>query len=251
MVNARESKSAREKAAQMRAEAARKEGRRRAIAIVSAVIAVIVVAVGAGIVIQLARHDQQAKVDAATAPPQHVTNGGFQVGQSTAKATVEVWEDFQCPACQNFESLDAAQLTAWAADGTIKLEYHPVAILDRMSSTNYSSRALNAAAAVLNVDPAAFVKFHSLLYANQPPENGTGLTDAQLIDYAVQAGVQRADVESAITGLKYAGWVAKVTDEFSSVKHFTGTPTIVINGKVLDDYSPDKLKAAVLAAAKG
>jgi protein-disulfide isomerase len=251
MVNARQAKTAREKAAAMRAEAARQEARRRALTIASAVVAAIIVAVGTGILIQTARHNEQAKIQAASAPPANLTNGALLVGKPSAKATVEIWEDFQCPACKNFETLNGAQLAAWAADGTAKIEYHPVAILDHQSSTEYSTRALNAAAAVINVDPKAFVKFHSLLYANQPEEGGSGLPDSQLIDYAVQAGVQRTAVESAITNRKYAGWVTKVTDEFSSVKHFTATPTIVINGKAIKDYAPTSLKAAVDAAQKG
>jgi len=249
MVNARQAKSAREKA-EMRAEAARREARGRAIAIVSAVVAVIVIAVGAGIIIQIAKHNQDTKTQAATAPPGNLTNDGFVVGNSNAKVTIQIWEDFQCPACKNFESLNATQLAKWAADGTAKLEYHPVAILDRYSSTNYSTRALNAAAAVIDIKPSAFVAFHTLLYQNQPAENSAGLTDAQLIDYAVQAGVDRATVQSAISGQKYKAWTQKVTDLFSQ-KGFTGTPTLLVNGKQLDDYSVAKVTAAVQAAAKG
>ena len=60
------------------------------------------------------------------------------------------------------------------ADGKIKVDYHMVAFLDRASTTNYSSRALNAAMAVLSTaGPDAFLKFHSLAYANQP-EEGVG-----------------------------------------------------------------------------
>jgi protein-disulfide isomerase len=250
MVNARQAKTAREKAAEMRAEAARRESRNRAIAIVAAVIAVIVVAVGAGIIIQVAKHNQDVKTAAATAPPANLTDGGFVIGNANAKVTVEVYEDFQCPACQNFESLDGKQLAAWAADGTVKLVYRPVAILDHQSSTNYSTRALNALAAVINAKPAAFAKFHQLLFDNQPPEGGSGLPDSQLIDYAVQAGVDKAAVESAITTQKYQTWTQKVSDDFSK-KGFNSTPTILINGKQLKDYAPDKLKAEIEAAKKG
>jgi protein-disulfide isomerase len=251
MVNARQAKSAREKAAEMRAEAARREARGRAIAIVSAVVAAIVIAVGAGIIIQIAKHNQDAKTQAATAPPANLTNDGFVVGKADAKVTIQIWEDFQCPACQNFESLNATQLAKWAADGTAKVEYHPVAILDRYSTTSYSTRALNAAAAVIDSKPSVFVAFHALLYQNQPAENSAGLTDAQLVDYAVQAGADKTAVESAVTSQKFKSWTVTATDQFSK-KGFTGTPTVVVNGKQLgDDHSAAKLKAAVDAAAKG
>ena len=259
MVNARQAKTAREKAAAMRAESARKEARSRAIAIVAAVIAVIVVAVIAGIIIQMAKHNQDEKVAAATAPPANLTNDGFLVGKAGAKVTIEVWEDFLCPACQNFEKLNAGQLKKWTEDGTAKIEYHPVAILDHQSTTNYSTRALNAFAAVINAKPDAFETFHALLFENQPPEGGSGLPDSQLIDYAVQAGVDRAVVESAVTSLKFKGWTQKVTNGFSQ-KGYTGTPTLLVNGKKVTtlvngkevaDYSPDNLKTYVDAAAKG
>ena len=250
MTNARQAKSAREKAAEMRAEAARQEARRRAIAVVAAVAAVLVLFVGAGVLIAYARHNQQVKTEAASQPPANLVDGAMAVGNAKAKVTIQMYEDFQCPVCKDFEQANAAQLAAWAADGTARLEYHPVAILDRYSSTNYSTRALNAAAAVFNVDPALFVKYHSLLYANQPAENSAGLPDSQLIDLAVQAGAQRTAIESPITTEKYKGWTLKVTDDFS-VKGLTGTPTVIVNGKQLADWSPAKLKAAVLAAAKG
>lgn len=250
MVNARQAKTAREKAAEMRAESARKEARGRAIAIVAAVIAVIVVAVGAGVIIQMAKHNQDEKIAAATAPPANLTNDGFLVGKADAKVTIEVWADFLCPACNNFEMLNAGQLKKWAEDGTVKVEYHPVAILDHQSTTDYSTRALNAFAVVINAKPDAVEKFYTLLFENQPPEGGPGLPDSQLIDYAVQTGVDRVVVESAVTSLKYKRWTQKVTNTFSE-KGYTGTPTILVNGKKIDDYSPDKLKAAVDAAAKG
>jgi protein-disulfide isomerase len=272
MVNARQAKSAREKAAAMRAETARQESRRRTITIVSAVVAVIVVAVGAGVLIQTARHNQEMKQQAATAPPANLTNGGFLVDASSttptasgtagatpsakpaAKVTIETWEDFQCPACQQFEKENADQIAQWVADGTVKIMYHPVAILDRSSTTNYSTRSLNAAAAVINTAPESFLKFHKLLFDNQPPEGGDGLPDSQLIDYAVQAGAKRADVEPAVTGQKYLGWTAKVSDSFD--QRFTkpnkraGTPTVLVNGTQVADWGKDQFKAAVEAAAK-
>jgi protein-disulfide isomerase len=250
MTNARQAKTAREKAAEMRAQAARQEARRRATTIVAAVAAVLVVFVGVGVLIAFANHQKQAKADAASQPPANLVDGSMAVGNAKAKVTIKLYEDFQCPICKDFEKANADQLATWAADGTIRLEYHPVAILDRASTTNYSTRALNAAAAVFSIDPQLFVKYHSLLYDNQPAEGSAGLPDSKLISLAVQAGVQQSAVESAITTEKYKGWTVQVTDQFSK-DGLTGTPTIIVNGKQLSDWSPDKLKAAVLAAAKG
>jgi protein-disulfide isomerase len=245
MTNARQARTAREKAAQMRAEAARKEARQRAVAIIGAVTGVIAIVIAAGVLILTAQHDKQAKVDAAVAPPANLTNSGMLVGSAGAKVTLEIWEDFQCPACKQFEEANRAQIEAWVADGTVKVEYHPVAILDRYSSTEYSSRSLNAFAAVINTTPAAAEKYHDLLYTNQPPENSAGLTDAKLIELAVQAGAKEADISAAITGQKFRGWTQTVTDQFSK-KGYNGTPTIVVNGKQVEDWS--KLKEAVTAA---
>ena len=57
----------------------------------------------------------------------------------------------------------------------MQAHYHPMAFLDTATNNRYSTRALNAAAAVLDAaGPTAFQKFHDLLYANQPPETATG-----------------------------------------------------------------------------
>jgi protein-disulfide isomerase len=251
MTNARQARSAREKAAEMRAEAARKESRRLAILVISLVTAAIVVIVGAGAVILIARQNKIDTVAKAAAPPANLVDSGIQIGQANAKVKIEIYEDFQCPFCMNFEKESRAQIKAWVADGTAKVIYHPVAILDRGSSTNYSTRSLNAAAVVINTDPTKFTTFHDLLFDNQPAEGGAGLPDSSLIDFAVKAGLTSDQVSAPITSLKYQGWSVTVTEAFSK-KGFTGTPTVVVNGKQLgDDHSAAKLKAAVDAAAKG
>ena len=82
-----------------------------------------------------------------------------------------------------------SQIQDAIADGKVKVDYHMVAFLDRSSTTNYSSRALNAAMAVLSTaGPDAFLKFHTIAYENQPAEGSAGVPDSTLIDWAVQSG---------------------------------------------------------------
>jgi protein-disulfide isomerase len=127
-----------------------------------------------------------------------------------------------------------------------------VAFLDRSSSTRYSSRALNAAAVVLDTaGPQVFLKYHNLLYAHQPAEGSAGLTDQQLIDYAVQSGADRSAVTAPIDNDIYAQWVLNATDQMSK-NHVSGTPTVFINGKLQGGSppSPQVAATAVLAATK-
>jgi protein-disulfide isomerase len=235
MVNARQARNAREKAAQMRAEAARKEARRRAGVIAAAIAAAMVIIVGSGILLLTAQHNKEAAAQEAVAPPANSVDGGMQIGSSNAKVTIEVWEDFQCPACAVFEAQYASQFNTWVSDGTAKIVYHPVAILNRYSSTEYSTRSLNAFAAVLNADPVAAEKYHELLFANQPPENTAGLPDEALLQFAEQVGISRDTIQAAVQTVQYRGWTEIVTDDFSK-KGFTGTPTIVVNGKEISDW---------------
>ncbi|HEX8498550.1 MAG TPA: thioredoxin domain-containing protein, partial [Actinomycetales bacterium] len=169
----------------------------------------------------------------------------FVVGKATAPVTVTVYEDFQCPACRDFESLSGATLAGFVADGTVKVEYRPVAILDRFSSTEYSSRALNAAGCVIAAAPQQFTRFHSLLFANQPAESSAGLDDARLTALGQQVG---ARIGTCVTDQTYSGWAARVTDQ-ASKDGLAGTPTVQVDGVPVASPTPEALTAAIRAAA--
>jgi protein-disulfide isomerase len=235
MTNARQARTAREKAAKMRAEAERRQARQRATAIGATVAALIVIVVGVGVLVITTRQEQKV----VTAPT-NLTDGGLLLGNPEAPITVDVYEDFICPACKEFQGLYAEQFTAWTSDGSVKIVYRPVAILDDHSTTNYSTRALNAFAAVLDTSPDAAQAYYDLLMESQPDQRGPGLGDDVLLDLAEQAGADRAAVEPAIASLKFRDWT-KEQNEYLS-KNFqengkVGTPTVVVDGEKLPGWS--------------
>lgn len=137
--------------------------------------------------------------------------------------------DFQCPGCRAFEAQDGPFLKKSLSDGDISIEYHPIAFLDPMSSTEYSSRALNAAMCVLDDKGVkAYAKMHDILYESQPEENSAGLPDSQLIKFAEQSGAD--DLSSCIKSRKFGPWVKKATEASRQAK-IGSTPTIRIDGK--------------------
>ena len=115
-----------------------------------------------------------------------------------------------------------------------------------MYSTNrYSSRSLNAAACVVDSTPAAFPAFHDTLFAAQPAEGGSGLSDIRLTELAEQAGAP--GVGSCIAGERYAGWARSTTDAASRAGA-NSTPTILVDGTPLREWTDEALRTAVTAA---
>jgi protein-disulfide isomerase len=177
--------------------------------------------------------------------PANATATGVNVGQPSAKATIDVYLDFQCPVCKAYEAQSGATIQQMVDDGQAKVVYHPLAFLDRMSSTQYSTRAAQASGCAS--DASVFQPFLKLLYDNQPPENGEGLPDTQLVAYLKQAGAT-GDVATCVNDNKYAAWTKGVTDAASKAG-VNATPTIKVNGQQVDNTDA-ALRQAVAAAQK-
>ncbi|MCZ2830501.1 thioredoxin domain-containing protein [Modestobacter sp. VKM Ac-2986] len=208
--------------------------------------AVLVVALVAVVLVQTHR----TSTDAAASPPNTVDGYAFAVGPADAPVTVDVYEDFQCPACAQLEQTSGDTLASLVDVGTVQVRYHGMAFLDQASTTDYSTRALNAAAVVAESGTDAYRAFHDLLFADQPAEGTAGLSDDQLVEHAAQAGAVGAGVESGIRDLRYGDWVAAATEQ-ASKDGVSGTPTVLVDGRQLEgaELTPAGITAAVQAAA--
>jgi protein-disulfide isomerase len=233
------------KAAMMRAKAAKAEARRRLLIVGASVLAIMGVVIAGFVIVQNARRDTAT---ASTANPANLgPSNSITVGQSSAPATVVIYEDFLCPFCNMFEQANASQFDAWVKAGTVKIEYRPIAFLDSKSSDAYSTRALNAVGALINSTPSAFPAYHKALFANQPEEGGPGLTDQKLIDLAVAAGAPKAAMTEAVNEQTFKSWTVRAT-ESASKDGVNSTPTVLVNGKKIGDMDAAAVKAAVDAA---
>ncbi len=242
--NSRQSKTER---AQALIRAQQRKERIRNTTIIGAVVVAVLIVLGIGFFAQSSR-DKTGQV-AKDVPGNLTGRYSVTIGKASAPVTIKLYEDLQCPICREFEAATGTQVRDAIAAGKIKVDYHMVAFLDQASTTNYSSRALNAAMVVLDTTgPDAFLKFHTLLYDNQPAEGSAGLSDQQLIDYAVQAGADRSQVTTPIEDNRYHQWVLNATDQMSK-DNVTGTPTVYINGKNQGN-DPQAAAQALLAAIK-
>jgi protein-disulfide isomerase len=239
---------ARERAAALAREQQQKERRRRVVIQVGIGLAIFAVVIGTTFALLSARDDQlRESASRGPTPAQVDDNGSFAVGNPSAPVTVQVVEDFQCPICKQFEAASGSLLAEYAAGDDVKVEYRGIAFLDRMSSTRYSSRALNASACVMPEGQKVWQDFHRSMFEQQPPEGSSGLPDSALVDIATSAGADESAVRPCIEDEKYAGWVTRTTLQ-SSDDGIDGTPTVFVDGKKLDSVDPDSLRAAVAAA---
>ncbi len=230
MANKSRQQSKTERAQSLMREQQRKE-RTRNLMVVGAV--VVAIAIIAGVMFWVSnKSDTTGQAVDAGGTPQNLTGDySVTIGKSSAPTTIKVYEDLQCPICKSFEQVAGTQVQQGIADGKVKVDYHMVAFLDHESTTKYSSRALNAAMAVLSTaGPDAFLKFHTIAYQNQPAEGSAGVPDSTLVDWAVQAGADKSAVTPLINDDQYHQWVVNATDQMSK-DDVTGTPTIFINGK--------------------
>ena len=178
--------------------------------------------------------------------PADATAAGDGIVTGDGPVTVDAYIDFLCPYCREFELSAEDTLNAMIADGQIRLAYHPMSFLDEASTTRYSSRA--AAASGCASDGGKFREYLRALFASQPPEGGPGLSDAELIELGIGAGLADPAFSSCVLAGRYLDWPPYVT-ELAAAAGVSGTPTVLVAGDPVA-AEPRAIAAAVAAAAR-
>ena len=251
--------AAREKARELR-EAQKKRERRNKFLLVGGVTVAVILVIGLviGVVVQNMK-------PAGPGPANMASNGILLTGVDGVVTPVEtkslpadadpipteqddsgtvannvVYVDYLCPFCGQFETTNGDTIRTMVEQGAATLETHPLAILTNKSAgTQYSLRAANAAACVADTSPESFFDFNALLFANQPEEGTTGLTNDEIKGFVKEAGASSVGtIESCIDSKEFFGWVNNATERAltqpvpnSDLESIKGTPTVLVNGK--------------------
>lgn len=264
MVNERQERAAR--AEQMRKDREKADKRQRnviTIGIITAVVALIVVAAFA-----VNAANDKRRPNTELIPPAGATKdfgivyGPTGIGAKPAKDMVRVviYEDLQCPVCRMFEAASGKFLQSAVKQGDIEVEYRFVAFLDDLgrSQNKYSHRASNAVLCARESGDKEFKITHDILYLNQPEENTLGPDDNTLVDRVIAAGVPKAKAEECVLKHKYVPWINAATKAMGQHK-VKGTPSIWVAGKEVKGKTADgqetiastaDLQAAIDAAKK-
>ena len=162
----------------------------------------------------------QAPVAAYFPPPAELAVGRG-LGLTTAPVTLEVWTDFQCPACglwTNGDSLESKLYEKYVKDGKLRIEHRFFAFLGEESFTS-------AVGAVCADKQDKFWAYHAYLFANQSGENGGAFSAPRLRILAEAAGLNLTAWDSCIADPAVRAEV-EAESAAASAAGVTGTPTL-------------------------
>ena len=170
----------------------------------------------------------------------------------TGSTVVDLYIDPMCPFCGQFDIANGDTLAALVDDGSITMRLHALTFLDHTSQgTEYSTRASAALTCEAAINPESTLDYLAALFANQPAEGTTGLSDDELV--ALSGG--GSSIAECVTDERYHTWSQQNTEAAlngpipgAEIASIQGTPTVLIDGSQyngpIDD--PQALADAIL-----
>jgi protein-disulfide isomerase len=189
-----------------------------------------------------------AKIPAAVS-----ANDGYGVVLNpNATPRLDIYLDYQCPICKNFEIINGGYISEIAASGKAKVVVHPMTFIGAES-------ILAANAAACAADEGKFLDMNMALFQNQSGSENSGLwTGDYMKRLGNSIGLKSKSFENCVTDGTYVDWTKNVA-KASADANVNSTPTVKINGKEIyrkktnsdpkDEYmDPVQFKAALAAA---
>jgi protein-disulfide isomerase len=219
-------------------------------------IAILVVAAGALVVVGLVifaslRENLTPVGEIKTAVPvERPQADGKSLGDPNAPVVIEVWEDFQCPACRDFSAqIEPEVVKNLVATGKARYVFRQYPFIDANSATKESHQAANASMCAL--EQGRFWDYHDIVFANWNGENTGALTDKRLTAFAQTIGLDMTQFNTCFKANKYKDQIEQdFTD--GTKAGVQGTPSVFVNGQIVrPGYIPsyDDIVQAVSAAS--
>ncbi|TDQ48522.1 DsbA family protein [Actinorugispora endophytica] len=183
-------KANRERLRQERIKEQKRAKRNKLLAVIGAAVAVVALVVGGGYLVMRLQEGSSSGFEGATAPQTLQQDGSVVMAADGARApVVEVYADYQCPACRNFEQTNSDTLKQLAADGRAIVHLRPVSIFAAQPDPISSNSLRGGAAARAAADHGRFVEYNDVLFENQPAEGSEGFSVEDLTAWGEEVGI--------------------------------------------------------------
>ncbi len=158
---------------------------------------------------------------------------GRALGKADAPVTLEVWSDYQCPACGQFaELVEPALIRDYVVPGTLRIIDHDAAFQGARVGASYDESVEAGAGARCSADQGKYWAFHDWLFANQVGENQGAFRDERLRAIATAAGLDVVAWDACrATGEQQAAVRAETQEAVTM--GVSATPTMYLNGQAI------------------
>ena len=183
-------------------------------------------------------------------PKEHPLADGKAMGDPNAPVVIEVYEDFQCPACQVFtQDVEAALIESdYITSGQVYYVFRQYPFIDNNVLAKESDQAANASMCAM--EQGRFWDYHDMLYANQQGENKGAFNDKRLLTFAEALGLDMSAFKQCFDENRYEEQINQDFEQGLQL-NVTGTPMVFVNGiPVSPGYVPtyEEIEQAILAA---
>jgi protein-disulfide isomerase len=169
------------------------------------------------------------------------------VGSPDAKLTVQLWEDFLCPSCQQFAQTIKPQLFAnYVNSGQVRVEYHYFPLQQHEPGATMSALAAECAA-----DQGMFWPYHDRVFQMARVDQQRAVQFDNLVEYAGGMGMDQNAFRSCLSSQEHLDTVTSSVAQAGQLQ-LTGTPSVIVGNTLLQDSSWPSLQAEIdrqLAAA--
>ena len=177
---------------------------------------------------------------------------GTTIGDPNAPVRVDVWEDFQCPACANYtESIEPSIIQNYVETGKVVYTFHHYPFIDSNSTTKESQQAANAS--MCASEQGRFWDYHDMLYKNWNGENQGAFSNKRLNAFAEALNLDMDAFKACFSENRYK---EQIDSDFQAGVNMgvTGTPSVFVNGvQLAPGYVPsfEDASQAIEAALAG
>jgi protein-disulfide isomerase len=155
---------------------------------------------------------------------------GLSLGDPNAPAVIDIFEDFQCPACQFFsDSIEPLIIQYLVETGKARLVYHNYPFLDGEGASNGGESDQAANASMCANEQGKFWEMKAVLYANWNGENQGNLSNRRLVAMAEAINLDMDAFNTCFSANKYKDDI-QASFDYGGELGVSGTPSAFVNG---------------------
>lgn len=156
---------------------------------------------------------------------------GTAMGDENAPVLIEVYEDFQCPACRTYSNeVEPLVVENHIATGEVYYVFRQKPFLDDQAPGRESDQAANAS--MCAAEQERFWDYHDMLFANWDGENRGAFSNKRLVAFAEALNLNMEAFNGCFESNRYKTEIEKdlAAGQAANVQ---GTPSVLVNGEII------------------